>query len=70
MLFVLSNASSIFMWTIRQVFRLHIGKKFTVYFDDILTFNTIMEEHVRTLRVVLDTHREKGFFFNNKKVVF
>jgi hypothetical protein len=67
--FGLSNASTTFMRTMNQVFRLHIGKFIIVYFDDILIFSKNMEEHVEHLRKVLDILQDiKGCLSTLKRV--
>lgn len=41
-----------------------------VYFDDILTFSTSLEEHVEHLRLVFDVLREQQLYANLSKCTF
>jgi len=67
--FGLTNAPSTFMRLMNHVLREFL-RKFHVYFDDILIYNKILEEHCRHLRVVLEVLRKEHLFANLKKCVF
>ena len=51
-----------------QVFRPHIGKYIIVYFDDILVFSKIMEEHLKHIKLVPDILQIETLFINPAKV--
>jgi hypothetical protein len=68
--FGLTNAPSTFMKLMNHVLRVFIGKFVVVYFDDILVYNTNLDEHIEHLRCVLDVLRCEKLYANFKKCTF
>lgn len=50
--------------------RAFIGNFVVVYFDDILVYNKILDEHVKHLRCVLNVLRHEKLYANFKNVHF
>jgi hypothetical protein len=68
--FGLTNAPSTFMRLMNHVLRVFRGKFVVVYFDDILVYNTNLDEHIEHLRCVLDVLRCEKLYANFKKCTF
>jgi hypothetical protein len=68
--FGLTNAPTTFMKLMNHVLRAFIGKFVVVYFDDILVYNTNLDEHIEHLRCVLDVLRCEKLYVNFKKCTF
>ena len=55
---------------INQVFKPFLGKFVVVYFDDILVFSKIEEEHLKHLRKVMMVIKQEPLYGNLKKCSF
>jgi hypothetical protein len=68
--FGLTNAPSTFIRLMNEVFCAFIGKFMVVYFDDILIYNTSIDEYIDHLRVVFNALRDAHLFGNLEKCTF
>ena len=68
--FGLTNAPSTFMKLMNHILRQFSGKFVVVYFDDILIYSKILDEHIMHIRAVLYVLREQHLYANIKKYTF
>jgi hypothetical protein len=61
MLFGLFNAPTTFMRVTNDVFRPFLDDFWILYLDDILIFSGTWDEHVRHVKIVLDTLQRENF---------
>lgn len=70
MSFGLSNFSSTFMQLMNQVLKSFINKFVVLYFNDILIYSHVEDEHIEHLRAVLTVLQENKLYINMKKYTF
>jgi hypothetical protein len=58
------------MGLMNEVLRAFIGKFMVVYFDDILIYNTSIDEHIDHLRAVFNALHDAHLFDNHEKCTF
>ena len=68
--FELINAPSTFMRLMHYVLRDLIGRFVVVYFDDILVYSRILDDHLGHLRQVLSVLRKNTLYENIEKCTF
>ena len=68
--FGLTNAPNTFMRLMDHVLRTFVGKFVFVYFDDIFVYNKKLDDHLISLKSVLDMLRKERLFANLKKYTF
>jgi hypothetical protein len=68
--FSLTNAPSIFLILMNNVLRAFIGHFVVVYFDDILIYRKLLEDHLDHLRVVFNALRDACLYGNPEKCTF
>jgi len=61
------NASATMMRVMNWLLREFIGKTEMLYLDDILIGNNTYEEHIQTVRAVLQTVEKAKLWFNKDK---
>lgn len=70
MSFGLRNAPSTFLAIMNDILRPYLRKFILVFFDDILIYSIMLEEHVGYLTTVLEVLKENQFVANFKKCHF
>lgn len=68
--FGLKNAPSIFQRVMDDILRDHLGKICYVYIDDIIIFGKTLDEHLKNLKIVLETLRKANFKIQPDKCEF
>ena len=68
--FGLCNAPSIFQETMNEVIRKHLRRSIMVFFDDILIYSKILEEHMQHLDQALHILEAHHFFIKPSKCAF
>nr|KYP35801.1 Retrovirus-related Pol polyprotein from transposon 17.6 [Cajanus cajan] len=68
--FGVTNAPTIFMDYMNQIFHLYLDKFVVVFIDDILVYSKNKEEHEEHLKVVLQTLRERQLYAKLSKYDF
>jgi hypothetical protein len=68
--FGLCNAPATFQALMNDVLRTYLRRFVLVFFDDILIYNTSWADHLRHLRVVLNTLRQHRLFVKRSKCSF
>jgi hypothetical protein len=68
--FGLTNARSTFMRLMNEVPRSFIGKFLVVYFDDILIYSKLLDEHIEYIRAIFGALHEARLFANLEKCTF
>ena len=68
--FRLTNAPSTFMRLMNHILCVFIGKFVVVYFDDILIYNTNLDDYLLHLKSVLEVFQKERLFANLKKCTF
>jgi len=68
--FGVTNAPTVFMDYMNQIFRPFLNKFVVVFIDDILIYSKTQEEHAEHLRLVLGVLREKQLYAKLSKCAF
>lgn len=68
--FGMTNAPATFQALMNEIFRLYLNKFILVFFDDILVYNSSLEEHAKHLQLALSILEQHQLYANKKKCVF
>ena len=68
--FGLTNAPTAYMDLMNMVFKDYLDKFIVVFINDILVYSRSKEEHVKHLRIFLQTLKEKQLYAKLKKYEF
>jgi hypothetical protein len=68
--FGVTNAPSVFMDLMNQVFHKYLDQFVVVFIDDILVYSATLEDHRKHLKTVLSILKEKKLFAKLKKCEF
>ncbi|XP_026450795.1 uncharacterized protein LOC113350907 [Papaver somniferum] len=68
--FGLTNAAATFQALMNDIFKHHLRKFILVFFDDILVFSPILEDHINHLELTLSILRKHQLFANFSKCFF
>ena len=68
--FGLTNAPATFCMLMNQVFHEYLDQFVVVYLDDIVIYNTTLEEHKVHLKLVFDKLRQNQLYVKKEKCVF
>jgi len=68
--FGVTNAPSVFMDLMNQVFHKYLDQFVVVFIDDILVYSATLEDHRKYLKTVLSILKEKKLFAKLKKCEF
>jgi hypothetical protein len=64
------NAGATYQSLMNHIFASYIGVFMDVYLDDIVIYSDTADEHVRHVKIVIDTLRENTFFLSEHKLQF
>ena len=68
--FGLTNAPAVFMNLMNDVFQEYLDKRICVYLNDILVYSENLDDHLRHLRLMLDTLRAHKLYAKRSKCQF
>ena len=64
------NAGATYQLLMNHIFASYIGNFMYIYLDDIVIYSKMPEEHVRHVKLVIDTLRANKFYLSKHKLQF